>query len=447
MIKAFHLTDGRFSLRSKLPLVAEDAPTSWVQIAKEGAWKGHAAGEFELTNDTFSEMLDNFEKQENPIPVTYEHPRHHGDGSPIPAAGWIHELEVRGSKLYALVEWVEDAAHLIKKGAYRFCSIVFGPSVDRETGDECGVELFELGITNEPFIDGMEPMRLSARARKNPTTTRRLSTMKFDKAAIADAIANLPDDASAEQIHKAVEGALLIQEAGEPEAKEEKPEMGPEAELAKDPVACSDVPVEMAADPVAPEAAAPSADLLLNALKDALPGMDDAAILAFVQDNKDKLAALAGEQPKEGMPAEESNPTAMSDVRAEVAEAKLLELSRRLAVFEEKEAEAKSVRVETLVSEAVEKGTILASHKETFLKLGRADESELRVELSRLGATPAVPTGKLVTSKNVETSALEPQDDAERMIVRLLRNQGESVIKRALGDKRSKEAAKLNGRA
>ncbi len=445
MIKAFHLTDGRFSLRSKLPLVAEDAPTSWVQIAKEGSWKGHAAGEFELTNDTFSEMLDNFEKQENPVPVTYEHPRHHGDGSPIPAAGWIHELEVRGEKLYALVEWVEDAASLIKKGAYRFCSIVFGPSVDRETGDECGVELFELGITNEPFIDGMEPMRLSARARKNPTTTRRLSTMKFDKALIADAIANLPDDASAEQIHKAVEGALLIQEAGEPEAKEEKPEMEPEAELAKDPVSCSDVPVEMAEAPK--DEAGPSADLLLGALKDALPGMDDAAILAFVSDNKDAIAKLAGKQPEEGMPAEESKPTAMSDVRAEVAEAKLLELSRRLAVFEEKELEAKSVRVETLVSEAVEKGTILASHKETFLKLGRADESELRVELSRLGGTPAVPTGKLVTSKNVETSVLEPQDDAERMIVRLLRNQGESVIKRALGDKRSKEAAKLNGRA
>ena len=470
MLKAFSLSDGRYMLRAKLPVIGDDATQSWVNIAREGLWKGHAMGEFELSDEVFAEMLANFEAQENPAPVTYEHPEHTGNGQPIPAAGWIQELETResdrGLELWALVEWVSDAAEMVRKGAYKFCSMVFGSSIHRETGDEVGTELFELGLTNSPFIDGLVPMKLSARsarARKKTAKavapvslarrvktmlgTRRLS-MKYDKAAIEEALSALPDGADAEQFHKALEAALLAQDAAEPKAKEKAPQDAPE-ELSKEPVACSDVNA-LAEAPAGPDAQGAASELLLNALHDALPGMDDAAIVAFVSDNKDAIAKLAGKQPDEGMPAEEQKATAMSvaSARAEVAEAKLLELSRRLEHFEAKEAEVKASRVEDLVDAAVEKGTILSSHRDVFIKLGRMDEADLKAQLIKLAATPVVPTGKMVHSRN-QPSATSAVDAPEETIVGLLRGSGAKAdsITRALENKRARDAARLNGRA
>lgn len=466
MLKAFSLSDGRYALRAKLPVIGDDAAKSWVNVAREGVWKGHHRGEFELSAELFEEMIDNFDAQENPARVTYEHPDDEGRGLPVPAAGWIQELEVReskrGSELWALVEWVSDAAEMIRKGAYKFCSMVFREqSTHRQSNEEIGAEFFELGITNAPFIDGLAPMKLSKRSAQKKVAaapmslakrakallgTRRLSNMKYDKAAVEEAIANLPDDASAEQFHKAVEAALLAQDAASPELEEAPEEKPADLSAAKE---CS---VDLAEAPKpAEEPAGPAADLLMSALKDALPGMDDAAIVAFVQDNKDALAKLAGKQPEDGLPAEDpKSVTSMSVAvaRAEVAEAKAVELSRRLEHFEAKDAEEKSGRVDKLVNEAVEKGTILSSHRDVFLKLGRIDEEDLRVQLTKLSAKPAVPTGKIVQSRN-QPNPVSATDTPEETIVSLLRGSGAppESITRALENKRAKEAARLNGRA
>ncbi len=426
----------------------------WQELAKVGDWQGHSAGAFALTREDLEAMVATYDAQENPIPFTYEHPDYRPDGSPVPAAGWVEALEVRGDSLWGLVAWTERAAKMIRDGEYQYCSIVFShEATDRVTGDT-RPELFEVGMVNRPFIDGLQPLAASAVA----AAKRRLS-MTFDLKKIIEALGELPKDAGPEQMHKALEAAILAQEALEKPAEEEKPEPeeAPEMTSTGAPVE----PVEMSATidaaaapeaPMAPEdKSADAAAQVMGALEKAL-GLDAAGVLAFVMDNQDKLAAMVSAEPASGTPAEDA---ALADVRlsavharAESAEAKLSALNAELEVFRAERAKADEAAMIATVDAAISAGHILSSHRETFIKLGRLNRAELETELSRVAKSPAVPTGRLVTPKPVGggSASIEAQDDAEAQIIRLLSGRSPAVIKGAL-EKHRANNSKLNGRA
>lgn len=148
-------------LRARLPLVADGAPRTWMDLAYVGEWKGHQAGDFKFTNEVFANIVARFEEQKNPIPITYEHPEK-WMGTPVVAAGWIHELAIKDGHLWGLAEFTPKATDMIKQGEYRFCSVVVDfASIDRKSGDEVGPELYEVGLTNTPFLDGQKPIALS----------------------------------------------------------------------------------------------------------------------------------------------------------------------------------------------------------------------------------------------------------------------------------------------
>lgn len=439
MLAAYSLKNNRYSLRSKLPIVSKEAPKSWVQLAYEDEWKGHANGGFALDRTKFAQMIANFNAQENPIPVTYEHPNYVGDGKPIPAAGFILDLAVRGKELWGLVEWTASAVDLIREGAYRFCSMVFSEhSTSRQSGEDVGAELYELGLTNSPFLDGMEPIRLSRRF-----------AMSIDKEKIKEAIDMLPDDASAEQLHQVVEGACLISDAMEGKAKEEKePKDLGAVEVKKMPVdeyPCSTTALADAPAP-APEASpeGEASKMVLEKLM-SIAGLDAAGAVAFLTDNADAIASIAGKQPENGMPADQ---TAMSVAvaRAETLEARVIELSKRLDVYRSQEAELEARALEAQVDQAVKAGHILAHHRDTFLKLGRASKESLNEELARLSKSPVVPTGTIVRSAIAVGNAVEPRDEVERIIIE--RNKRDPELQLAALDAyRTRVAKKMNGRA
>ncbi len=148
-------------LRAALPLVAENSSRAWIDLAYEGEWKGHHAGEFSFTESVFANIVKRFSVQKNPIPITYEHPEKYM-GTPIKAAGWIHDLRIQNGHLWGLAEFTPDAAQMVKNGEYRFCSVVVDfASIDRKSGEEVGPELYEVGLTNTPFLDGQRPIALS----------------------------------------------------------------------------------------------------------------------------------------------------------------------------------------------------------------------------------------------------------------------------------------------
>lgn len=429
----------------------------WQEVAKCGEWHGHAAGSFELTTDVLDGFIATFAAQKNPIPFTYEHPDYAPDGSPIKAAGWVHKLERRGDSLWALVTWTEAAAAMIKSGEYQFCSIVFSPeAADRATG-ETRPELFEIGMVNRPFIDGLQPLAAS-RVASTARRERKLS-MKFDMKKIIEAMGELPKDASAEQLHKALEAAILAQEAMEKPAAEEP---APEAPEAEDPAEMSQPAklgaVEVAAadptpaDTVPEDKAADAASQVLGALEKAL-GMDAAGVLAFVTENADKLAALAGEQPQSGTPADQA---AMSDVRlsaavarAEAVESKLAALEAELATFRAEAEKAAAAELEASVDGAIKAGHILPAHRETFVKLGRLNRAELDAELVRLSRAPQVPQGRVVARQpaGATGAGIVANDEGEAAIIRQLTGSPASTVKRALDNYRAAASAKLNGRA
>ncbi len=133
----------------------------WVQLAEVGAWKGHPAGEFEMTPATFSEIVDNFKRRGLPVPFDFEHASEQDPTKgtiPVngaPAQGWIHSLENRGEGgLWGLVEWLTDYVRDgIKSGQFAYLSpaIRFG-SRDPVSGKPSGARLTSAAITNQPFL-------------------------------------------------------------------------------------------------------------------------------------------------------------------------------------------------------------------------------------------------------------------------------------------------------
>lgn len=426
----------------------------WQELAKVGEWRGHASGEFALGVEDLAAFVATFDAQENPIPVTYEHPDYKPDGTPVPAAGWIDELEVRGESLWGLVRWTDRAAKMIRDGEYQFCSIVFHQAApDRVTG-ETRPELFEVGIVNRPFIDGLQPLAASAHrgAERKPS-------MKLDIAKITAALSEMPESASGEQMHMALEAAILAQEALEkPKAEkpeeEEAPEMAstgepPVVEMAATmPVAAAE-PMTEAPEAVPEDKSAEAAMQIMGALEKAT-GLDPAGVLAFVMDNQDAIASMAKNEPKSGSPAEDA---ALSDVRlsaavarAETAEQRFAALEAELTEYRAAKAKAEQDALDARVDDAIKAGHILPAHRDTFIKLGRLSSADLEAELARVAKAPQVPTGRLVAAAPLRGGTVDGSDPAEAGIRRKLSGHPEHVIKKALEIYWSKQG-KLNGRA
>jgi hypothetical protein len=168
-----------------------------VPVVVCGAWvkNGHT---FKIAFEDLETMLRNFDKRRNEmVVIDYEHASEDPSvarGGPVPAAGWIHELQVssQGSgagdqrsgdaaqgtgvnpkplapspwsqapHLTALVEWTPEAKELIRSGQYRF----FSPAIDwgardKSSGKPQGATLTSGALTNHPFLEELPPLMLT----------------------------------------------------------------------------------------------------------------------------------------------------------------------------------------------------------------------------------------------------------------------------------------------
>jgi phage I-like protein len=138
----------------------------WIQLAMSGSFAGHSAGPFELNTKVFSEIVANFKATQNrAIPIDYEHASELDatsgsvPTSGAPAVGWVTDLKIDGDNLWGLVEWLEPAKSQIRAKQYRFISpAIRFESKDRVTGKPVGARLTSAGLTNLPYLDGMQPL-------------------------------------------------------------------------------------------------------------------------------------------------------------------------------------------------------------------------------------------------------------------------------------------------
>lgn len=155
----------------------KDKGGGWYEIAKTGSWKGHIAGEFELTQKDLNQIVFNFQNSGIDIVVDYEHQTLLG--AEAPASGWIKELKVEDNTLFAKIEWTKRAKEQIKANEYRYLSpTLIKDAKDSKSGNSIGWYLHSVALTNTPFFQELEP--ISAKQNQN-NKERNMSKEELEK--------------------------------------------------------------------------------------------------------------------------------------------------------------------------------------------------------------------------------------------------------------------------
>lgn len=141
----------------------DGAGTFTIQVLKTGNWKyGDEDDDLIVTEATLKEFKENFDKKMYwPVPV--DGPIRGGQAHSNDDAhdgGFVKSLELSqdGSALFARIELTsKDLAALVDEGSLAYCSSeLFFNYEDPSTREKINV-LSGLGLTNRPFIKGMEP--------------------------------------------------------------------------------------------------------------------------------------------------------------------------------------------------------------------------------------------------------------------------------------------------
>ncbi|QBH95988.1 hypothetical protein EKN56_05975 [Limnobaculum zhutongyuii] len=161
------------------------------------------SGQWTLTAELASVLIEQVASSTNPFVIDYEHQtlRTVTNGQPAPAAGWYNALEWRDDGLYAInVTWTKTAATMIDNGEYRFISPTFLYNKKGEV-----VRLLHAALTNTPALDGMDEVMLAAASRLASLSTSP-ENITVDEELLANLLQslrwtlNLPATATAEDI-------------------------------------------------------------------------------------------------------------------------------------------------------------------------------------------------------------------------------------------------------
>lgn len=180
--------DDRRGFMAALP-EGSGAP-EWFQVFPYGLVEIEGGGTFLVDEEAMRNVVARFRARGLDMVVDYEHQTEGNDKAP--AAGWIRELEARGTDgLWARVEWTDEAAGLLARREYRYYSPVF--YVGKEDGRL--VELLRVALTNAPRLNWIRPI-----VAKRETTEE--GDMEYLKRLAK--ILHLPETAGEEDVLKAV---------------------------------------------------------------------------------------------------------------------------------------------------------------------------------------------------------------------------------------------------
>jgi len=366
-----------------------EARTTWIHVAPFGEWSGHSSGRFSLTQDSFSAVCAQVSTQSTPVSVDYEHASIRPKGDPTPAAGYVLATEVRADGLFALTEFTQRAADMIKAGEYRFCSGVFDfTRVDPRSGDPLPCVLDTIALTNRPFIDGQHPIVLS----KLVPLTAGATMQEIDLKALAKLLDAIPGPNTADKIKKALD---LMASGQEPE---KSPPAADKADASKptDKVVALTEPAPAvalgdAAPPVAPAAAmadAPPAgpDMPLESDMDNDEAVDDFdqkmmadlgltdpdAYAALLVANYDAIKSLL-------VGGGDAGAVAMSRdlaVKGLASQLELITRERNRLLSEKAEAALAACTAE--VDELIKRSPTLAGERESMIALAKTAPKEFR---------------------------------------------------------------------
>lgn len=403
--------------------------TTWVHVAPFGEWKGHSRGAFSLTRERFAAVCAQIAKRVTPISVDYEHASIQPKGDATPAAGYVLAGEVRDDGLYALTEFTQRAAGMIKAAEYRFSSGVFDfEAVDGQTGEPLGCALDTIALTNRPFIDGQNPIVLTRRVPLSAGAS-------MNKIQIADLLKILKsvdtgDGLTADQIT----GALSLLASGK--AGAEPPPAADKAEASKptggavaltDPtppapaVALGDMPPPaapvVAADPPMPPMDDADNDEAVDEFDAKLMadlGISDAdAYAALLMQNYDAIKALL-------VGGDAAGSVAMSRdlaIKGLTSQLEVVTKERNQLVAEQQRVHAAACATE--VDQLIRRAPALAGERESMIALAKTAPKEFRRMAAALAPTTpplTAPHAVALTKPTDPTPPVTVADDHPRLV-------------------------------
>jgi phage I-like protein len=165
-----------------------EAPTT-IQLFPLGTFNTGKYGEIVITKEALEQMVVNFSKKVNGVPVRAGVPIDvdHDKGK---AAGWIKELKVMSDGLYSVnTDWTPYGKQLIKNKEYRFLSPEFSDYyVDPEHSDiELENVLIAASLVNRPLFKELKPLTASEDLTRNKKKVMIFTDMNFDLATLRNA--------------------------------------------------------------------------------------------------------------------------------------------------------------------------------------------------------------------------------------------------------------------
>ncbi len=127
------------------------------------------AQKFAITREDLLKLVENFRKRgTGEVVIDYEHASEFPEvaqGQPIPAAGWLKQVEDEPDAsgiLWGLAEFTERAREFIQKREYKYLSpaINWGAK-DKGTGAAQGATLASVALVNRPFLEALPAIQLS----------------------------------------------------------------------------------------------------------------------------------------------------------------------------------------------------------------------------------------------------------------------------------------------
>ena len=158
--------------------LSEDNYKVRIPIAKVGKWKHAIYGTLEYTKDTLKKLQDNIKEKivGFEAPLFIGHPQDKDGGAP--AEGYLLATELEDNILYGIWGTNKNIYREIQDGKYRYSSSEFITKFrDKVSGDDKGLVLVGMALTNRPFIPNLP--KVVALGQKD-TYNNELTMLTFD---------------------------------------------------------------------------------------------------------------------------------------------------------------------------------------------------------------------------------------------------------------------------
>lgn len=130
---------------------------SEIKLLYPGKFKHGLFGEFDVDKKDIEQAVKNFNdgialRGDNELPLNYNHASYDKNPDNAKAAGWIQKLFLKGSELWAKVNFTEKAKEFIQAKEFKYISPEFHKNWTDENGEPHGFTILGAALTNVNFL-------------------------------------------------------------------------------------------------------------------------------------------------------------------------------------------------------------------------------------------------------------------------------------------------------